>query len=355
MSPEAPSHNLPRRRNGKQQSCEPCRKAKTACDHGIPRCSRCIRKDIGDQCIYHPAPMTGPKGSPGVAKGSRRTDDAASTTSTDAASNLLLLLSQQRSSEAGTVGKNPGRRQSSQFLGPTSYSAVFSEHQASLGGNLLGSNPEEGLGNQVNREQDLEAELGSELLRHGMEVLETLPSQKLCETLLNRYFAVYDAPHHEPSLRYCLQSIFSTYSALQKKPTEPSSLFRISEAILRNSFSPMPAYKTAAEWLQSFSGEHLRLEIVGSFFAIFGLAVATLTEEDPLFTSEQVNQGRRQYTRKLGMAAEKCQALCNETGTSNEFTVWLMHHLQILQSLYSGDDSKTYPATWLCALACLLF
>lgn len=102
---------LPRRRNGKQQACEPCRKgsifrpiylpalqlvvryasashsqlptptylsvscrysirleasnadaesytAKIACDHTLPACDRCKRRRISDRCVYVDAPMT---------------------------------------------------------------------------------------------------------------------------------------------------------------------------------------------------------------------------------------------------------------------------------------------------------
>jgi hypothetical protein len=47
-----------RRRNGKEQACEPCRKGKLACDHTVPVCSRCVRRKITAKCVYHPAPMT---------------------------------------------------------------------------------------------------------------------------------------------------------------------------------------------------------------------------------------------------------------------------------------------------------
>ncbi len=48
---------LPRRRNGKQQACEPCRKAKIACDHSLPQCHRCSRRKIAHKCEYLDAPM----------------------------------------------------------------------------------------------------------------------------------------------------------------------------------------------------------------------------------------------------------------------------------------------------------
>ena len=338
-SPDTPS--LPRRRNGKPQSCEPCRKAKTACDHGIPKCSRCIRKEIGDQCSYHPAPMTGIKGSTKITKPRQMQDDAASTTSINTASNLLIHFSQQQSCTTVSESRPLYRKHSSQFLGPTSYSAVFSEHQASLGGNLWGTTQDEGFGNQTSRDSELDAEAGSQLLKYGMDVLAVFPSQTLSTHLLERYFAVYDEFSHEPSMRYCLKSIFNTYTSFQATSTDRSSLLRMSEDILRNSYAPMPTYKTGAEWLESFSGNNLRFEIVGTFLAIFGLAVVSLPENDPVFNSEEVKLGKRQYARKLGTAAENCQMLCSETAIVNEFTVWLMHHLQILQSLYSGDDSET--------------
>jgi hypothetical protein len=46
------------RQNGQQQSCEACRKWKIRCDHTNPVCQRCLARNIGSQCFYHPAPMT---------------------------------------------------------------------------------------------------------------------------------------------------------------------------------------------------------------------------------------------------------------------------------------------------------
>src|SRR3954464_5629982 len=46
------------RRNGKLQSCEPCRKRKLSCDHKLPTCGRCVKRGTTRECLYHPAPMT---------------------------------------------------------------------------------------------------------------------------------------------------------------------------------------------------------------------------------------------------------------------------------------------------------
>jgi hypothetical protein len=54
MPKASPAH----RRNGKAASCEPCRKAKIACDHERPVCKRCQHRGLNSSCFYHPAPLT---------------------------------------------------------------------------------------------------------------------------------------------------------------------------------------------------------------------------------------------------------------------------------------------------------
>ncbi|THV68196.1 hypothetical protein D6D28_06904 [Aureobasidium pullulans] len=48
------------RKNGKQASCEPCRRGKVRCDHHVPTCDRCRRRNMSSECYYHPAPLTRP-------------------------------------------------------------------------------------------------------------------------------------------------------------------------------------------------------------------------------------------------------------------------------------------------------
>lgn len=62
--------SVPKRRNGKQQACEPCRKAKIACDHSLPVCERCKRRRVVEKCVYLDKPMT--KGAVPEVTGERR-------------------------------------------------------------------------------------------------------------------------------------------------------------------------------------------------------------------------------------------------------------------------------------------
>lgn len=49
-------------------TCPQCRKGKLRCDHNSPVCGRCARRNKPDQCVYHPAPLTKPRQSPGAQK-----------------------------------------------------------------------------------------------------------------------------------------------------------------------------------------------------------------------------------------------------------------------------------------------
>jgi hypothetical protein len=155
------------RRNGKRQACEPCRKGKLACDHGSPFCGRCVRRKTTKKCLYHPAPMTKAR-APMVLSDLHITSDTAcsngSCPSLPSASNQAPLTSPNAASElAPYPGPNPegGKAgsltavaikrprnsneswkdavypQSARYYGPTSFSAVFLEHQATASEDLL--------------------------------------------------------------------------------------------------------------------------------------------------------------------------------------------------------------------------
>ena len=198
------------------------------------------------------------------------------TSATDSASNILLLLSQQRSPEydQGTTDN------SRQFLGPTSYSAVFRENQASIGADLWDPHDEEMMQNQTSMARE-SADTAShkERLELGVRALMNFPNQALCERFMDRFFATFDVQLlHEPSMRFCLTSVWSTYGKLLTVPRDPTLVRQMAEKLLSNGSLHPPVCKTAAEWLQSFTGNHLRFEIIGTYFAIFGLAVCKIQE-----------------------------------------------------------------------------
>ena len=48
---------VPKRYNGNQQVCEPCRKWRVWCDHSTPVCGRWRCRRVTSECAYDPSPM----------------------------------------------------------------------------------------------------------------------------------------------------------------------------------------------------------------------------------------------------------------------------------------------------------
>lgn len=173
-----PGSGLPRRRNGKEQACEPCRKAKIACDHTLPVCTRCKRRKITDKCVYMSAPMTKIT-DPSMSHLNRRqsepiqpqplqqssfpltpTTGSSAVVSPDGvnshgysapappANSALFTIG--RSTSANSVIPQPRTARDKEasltlaslgsktnaFFGPTSFSAVFAENRENLGGTI---------------------------------------------------------------------------------------------------------------------------------------------------------------------------------------------------------------------------
>ncbi|MCJ1384382.1 hypothetical protein MMC17_007498 [Xylographa soralifera] len=342
MSSPPPSNGLPLRRNGKPQSCEPCRKAKAACGHELPICQRCRRRNIIAQCTYHPAPLTRPPTSP--VEGARVQKKAGSATNADATrhhgqhvnggSNLLFLVN-QRVKDSEDI-----RVSSSEFLGPTSFSAVFRDNQANIGEDLLMMQSEDEFSSEVNNEQDQWWK--SERISLGTGILKHFPEQQLCWRLITRHILSCDVELHIPSMKYSLESIWSTYGEFLNEPRSHESLTTMAQTLLHNELVPIPTCRSTGEWLESFTGSRLRWEIIGTFFAIFGLAVMSMPDliGNSLVKEDEIFRDRRKYARKMSECAEACLILCDDSSAVNEYVVWLMHHIHTLNTFYSGDASR---------------
>ncbi|MCJ1405796.1 hypothetical protein MMC11_009026 [Xylographa trunciseda] len=337
-----PVNGLPLRRNGKPQSCEPCRKAKAACGHELPICQRCRRRNIAAQCTYHPAPLTRLPTAP--VEGARVQKKAGSATGTSATghhgqnphgvSNLLFLVN-QRVQDSENI-----RVSSSEFLGPTSFTAMFRDNQANIGEDLLMEQPDDEISSDINKEQDQWWK--SERLSLGIGILKQFPEKELCWRLISRHMSSCDVELHIPSMKYCMQSIWSTYGEFLDEPRSQESLTTMAQTILCNELVPMPVCRSTGEWLESFTGSRLRWEIIGTFFAMFGLAVMSMPDlnGNSLIKGYETVRDRRKYARKMNECAEACLILCDDSSAVNEYVIWLMHHIHMLTTYYSGDASR---------------
>ena len=232
------------------------------------------------------------------------------------------------------------------YLGPTSYAAVFRENKMEDPhdcpdqlSNL--SREEHGISKPSGRDDapcNLEA---PEHIEQGVVVLRHFPHRSLCESFLDRYFKVCYVSLHEPTMRRCHDSIWTIYGEALDNRRDYELLRSMSRDLCSTAMSPMPPSTNTEEWIASFSGKRLRWEIVGSFFAVFGLAAVTMSDWDPMF---QTHLGRlsnkKEYGGKMRVYAEACLALCNDIDTPNEFVIALMKNAYSLQSFHEGDTSQ---------------
>lgn len=348
-------------------------------------------------CIYHPAPMTRTKPSSGLELRDRRvgltraaesnnTPDARSLAENPTRSPGLVGLDQSFDSfEIGRPGvpvipkptetidgnKGPELRLSNSttascvtpgssnsedtsfqrswtYHGPTSIFSVYTEHQAKFQGDLLDVGEYEGCLSPVS--EFCEPLLGlricatpSSRLEFVAKALQNLPSKEDCERLLGTFENMsYEVTLDEVIIRHCVATLWTTFEAQLKAPRTADQLVTIAKVLFKNEESPLPpAPPDGLEWLKTFTGPNIRLEVLGNLFTFFGLAYLSRNDEDPVFNPPGARVlKRKQVAWRMKECADICLKMCECTDTINEFVVALTVGLLVLESTCLGDEGN---------------
>ena len=311
MSSRNGTATLPRRRNGKQQACEPCRKAKIACDHTFPVCDRCKRRKVSEKCVFLDAPMTR---SPAERKRDSTFNLPTPKTASSASPAPCLsprLQPKSIASESGPFIKSGG------FFGPTNFGAVFVENRENLGhDDIQISNDSEPY---VRTNDSLQSQTFLMIAGHeccdsprvylGMKLLTALPDHNTCKFLLEWYFKnSHECTFPKPSVMACSSSFWSTFDQHLKEPRRLEDLKIVSELICTNAESPAPDdFEDYEGWLSSFCGTNFRWESVGYIFGALTSALLCLPERDAFFCTQS---GQRQNRKHFAMEMKDCVQAC---------------------------------------------
>ncbi|TVY46496.1 hypothetical protein LOCC1_G001894 [Lachnellula occidentalis] len=357
---------LARRRNGKQQACEPCRKAKIACDHSLPTCDRCRRRKVTEKCVYHAAPMTKTPGSgqatspSGIDMGKSHRQQrlptpspsvAVSITSPEVSTTLLAQTPKDLRSPAtsGPFIKSGG------FFGPTNFSAVFLENRD----NLVSGNEEM----QISNDSE-EPPLPSESLQSqtflmlatgrsadcsprvelGAKVLRSLPDKSTCNFLLGWYYEkCHECIGYNDVIMSCARSVWQTFDSSLAEPT-PENMQHVSAILCENSKKvleePTGSENLYSRWLDSFCGSNMRWETVGLVFAGLAQATLSLPERDAIFCTQIGNRkDRKAFAVEMKECVQACITLSNWMDLINLPMVTLLSRNLVLQTVISGDTS----------------
>jgi hypothetical protein len=379
--------NVGYRRNGKKQACEPCRKGKLACDHGAPHCGRCVRRKTTSKCIYHPAPMTRGKvpGTPTTTRVNQRADSTLANAHNqsqvqEVSHNYLnpgpVSVLEYHSIGIQTTGpacstenpfdqqhtfsnaRYPGNSQtnwkkavyqrSSRYYGPTSFSAVFSEHQAKLNEELLfiGEDVRKHPGSWLFGEPLLGRQRpNTPVIRttHVIKALWNIPSRETCDKLFNSFKSMHDATLDPTMISHCISSLWSTFQTELGTARANEPLAIIADVLFINEETPLPpSPDDGMEWLQTFTGRNIRFEMLGILFSFFGMAYLFLQDWDPLFSApENEGRDRKQSAWRMKECADVCLNMCDSAETVNFLVTALIFNVKVLESGCTGDESRS--------------
>lgn len=220
------------------------------------------------------------------------------------------------------------------FLGPTSYSAVFTENPQSLS---VITEP---------YDQDESQRLppvSAEKIQQGAEVLAMLRDMPIYKRFTARWFDITDSiVVTRPVFQLWMDEIWSEFGRLLQEG-DADQLRSMSEMVWRNTRKPLKVHgqMTAAEWARSASGRCLRWEVVGIILSMVGLIAVNFSNWDSIFDSIRENFiDRATFADRMRRASEFCLMFCYESEVLNDIYVCFMYEDLILVECIKGDARK---------------
>ncbi|KAH8592975.1 hypothetical protein B0O99DRAFT_689190 [Bisporella sp. PMI_857] len=350
------SSKLPRRRNGKEQACEPCRKAKIACDHNTPVCGRCRRRKSSN-CVYLDAPMTKKRDSIVIPRASsvavEQPQSSVSVPQRSTTSSSVSSVTPASSTSIRSPTNALASVRSGGFFGPTNFSAIFQENRENLGNVPIqisnDSDPYTPSFESVQSQTFLmltetECCRGCESPRValGMKVLRAIPDQHTFEFLLHWYFEKpHEAAFHKPMVMACAASLQKTFGRQLKEPRSTKDLEYISSILCKNGAVAAPDELNSYDaYVEAFSGMNLRWETIGMIFACLTAALLSIPERDGFYcTQVESRRNRKHFAMEMKDCVQACITLSNYMDLINMQMVALLFSNLMLQTLLGGDTS----------------
>ncbi|KAI1398498.1 hypothetical protein F4819DRAFT_28264 [Hypoxylon fuscum] len=342
------------RRNGKLQSCEPCRRSKLRCDHVIPACGRCVRRRCADQCIYHPNPLTQSRRTseivPPTPVTSTNDEDSvfiAQSIETPRAEFASVIASQTplpRSTETATrevhraasapplhLRDETDNRAGRQFLGETSYISIFAD---GLGG-FDGASPD------LEYSHAQRVRLSHDRIVQGCKILSFLKDKATILRLASRWYEICEDEGCiciEPIMKEWLWGLGMHYGDVLRDQN-PEKMRRLCDLLWRNTQTSVIFNEntTVTQWARLGTGPNLRWEVIGLIAAIVGQCANTPEPSDRF--SKKHTLAHPSFPRQMMEIAETCLSFARECETLGDMYAWLLMETYCLTAMIKGDSS----------------
>ncbi|KAF7196321.1 hypothetical protein HII31_02388, partial [Pseudocercospora fuligena] len=318
------------RRNGKLFSCEPFHA--TIGDHNSPVCGRCARRGKADQCIYHPAPLTKPRtDTPGI--GPHRTAGSTPRLSTIGPYPTPSIENKQNGlvSPPSSTGTQQGKE--SAFRVSTSQAASLGQRSVLPSPTVpMAPTP----GGESKHSSGASASYASpesamSFIRDGRTGFLGPTSYSAVYTENSSILQTPDVedPPDLPSLP--ADKIQQGNSEQMRSLSE--LVWRNTRRPMR-----VHGSMTAREWAKSASGRNLRWEVVGVVLSLVGLIAVNLSNWDTIFDSIRERYvDRATFAERMRKASEYCLCFCYESEVLNDIYVCFMFEDLVLVECLKGD------------------
>ncbi|KAL4977300.1 hypothetical protein BDW66DRAFT_165809 [Aspergillus desertorum] len=320
-----------RRRNGQAASCEPCRKDKVRCDHELPIYGRCRKRNLACHCYYHPAPLTRDRTYPGRLWNTPRVSRSAGRPHHKA---RKRAASPTPSSVEITI-RSPGTDQSHPpgYFGPTSFVSTFTD---SSGGTLRPSDHDsQALGNR-------HSVLPSYWVSETTKMLSTLAEGPTIERLVHGFYSITQIAVLPTAIVFSLMAEVRSY--IKQSETSQTLHEKTTQILESTAQRPrIPPNLIGKDFHKLFSGNHMRLEIIGIVYAIAGRASFFGFAQDkfPAFAGNAFAD-RLKFSKRMLTASETAVQLCRMLTPVNDLTAWMLYENWLLSCMFHGDSSRRH-------------
>lgn len=308
------------RGNGKQASCEPCRKGKIRCDHRRPVCARCRRRGLDSQCWYHPAPLTRPR---------------ISQRSTDADSFASFPDEQSLGARSSISTSSSGSSNTTQATASTSTSGGQALALLPWPSIDLHFNPPE---SPLPRFGASDATINDEQLNSVAELLTHLRHLTLIQKLLHEYYAVSQAalvpgPFILPAVSALRSSL--SFHLLDDIGDNDGSVSQLADSVLRSTLAniDITSFFSVSNFCAMYYGENLRLETIG--------LICTIAARSCLLGLGRDDEKRDDFVQAMFRCSTSCLRLVRDIAPQvNDAMVWLAYENLLLTMSIQGDASQ---------------
>lgn len=351
-------HASASRNAGRSRACGPCHRRKVACDRSRPTCGSCRRRRRKEPCEYevepsqHSSSLTPTPTSSGPAQNSPRPPESftprratpatlqnepstcfnsGSVDTRDSLTSGAPAGAKLQSSRTGSPPR-PG------YLGPTSFVGIYEEACDTVAlpsPQLLSRTQRRNEFRETTERQ--KTSLSDTLLRTRRNVLENIPRRHQAKVLFDNHFGPHDA-WIRPLARRMLDSFFDSFEGfLGPNESNEQSLDLLGDLISNNTAKYFSEDEHDTEqWVDQFTGANFRWESLGVLFVYWELG--SRKERPP---GLKMDPGVRENAAYRSCVSECLSLARAATTTGNTLVVYLHYKRMIIDSVFSGDASKS--------------